>query len=95
MSGESVIVISKQGVQDQRLKGNLATCDINSTTELFVMADKAAKQAEACEDPVDKCRSEKALRATSLPSLSKRDYQRKIWQSGSEEVLASGQDDCR
>ncbi|KAF0917264.1 hypothetical protein E2562_017443 [Oryza meyeriana var. granulata] len=33
-------------------------CDINSTTKLFALADKAAKRVDACKDLADKGRGE-------------------------------------
>ncbi|KAF0899676.1 hypothetical protein E2562_021374 [Oryza meyeriana var. granulata] len=40
---------------DRRLKGKLAMRDIGCTTELFALANKAARWAEAYKDPVEKC----------------------------------------
>ncbi|KAF0903361.1 hypothetical protein E2562_026910 [Oryza meyeriana var. granulata] len=71
-----------------RLKGKLATCE-------FALADKATRQAKACEDPTEKRHMEKALWATLPPSPSKRDHRRKRRWSSSGEVLAGGQDDHR
>ncbi|KAF0922855.1 hypothetical protein E2562_002105 [Oryza meyeriana var. granulata] len=60
-----------------------------------MLANKAARQAEACEDRVDKRCTKKAPQATLSPSPSKRDRRWKRWRSGSCEVLTGGQDDCR
>ena len=47
ISDESVIITFKQGIKDTDLVGKLATRKIQTVKELFELADKSAKRAEA------------------------------------------------
>ncbi|KAF0917290.1 hypothetical protein E2562_017466 [Oryza meyeriana var. granulata] len=77
------------------LKGKLATSNNGSATELFALADKAARRAEACEDLAEKHCVEKAPRVNPPPSPSKGDLRWKRQWPSFDEVLTSSQDDHR